>query len=327
MAPTKHVLNYSDSTHAYTLNGRRCKSVTAVAKLAQDSWALEQWRKRQIAIGMTKRPDLAERVASAPDNRELLDQVCDEAFVAAGADQAAHRGSQRHRASELSDLGGNLMTQQQRDDAAAWNRTLDKYRITVDPRFVEAFVIWPDYGIAGRLDRVASVGGVLRILDLKSGENAVRYPQSTAVQLALYGYAPLVSSRVVTVGDRSTVTEWEPMPNDLDLSVGNVLLLGDGQEVGSLFDLDIERGWKGAMRALDLLEWRRENYRAAELVRPSTVPVDSSAPVGYDVLKEISEANSPEALVAVWKTATSHGMWNADATEAAKARKAKLTTR
>src|SRR3982751_4038856 len=96
-------LTYNDSSHSYYLGGRRAKSVTAVAKLVADSFALDQWRKRQIAIGMMLDPRLAERIAVDPDNKEMVDQVCEEAMMLAGAHHAANRGTQRHRASELVD--------------------------------------------------------------------------------------------------------------------------------------------------------------------------------------------------------------------------------
>src|SRR5690606_37879937 len=185
-------------------------------------------------------PRLIEQIAVDPDNRDAVDEICEEAMRVAGAHHAANRGTQRHRASELADTGGTLLTAQQEADAEAWRRTLDRYGIEVDPAYVEGFAIWPEYGVAGRFDRIVRYQGRHVILDLKSGENAVKYPQSTAVQLALYARAPLISAEVNVHGDRSTVARWRTPPEDLDLRTGYVVLLGDGMDVGQLHEVDID---------------------------------------------------------------------------------------
>ncbi|MBM0277237.1 PD-(D/E)XK nuclease family protein [Micromonospora tarensis] len=311
-----HRLVYNDSTHSYTLNGRRCKSVTAVAKIVPDSYALEQWRKRQVAIGMTLEPRLAERVAVDLDNRETVDRVCEDAMQVAGAHHAANRGTQRHRASELADLGGKLLTEQQRADAAAWQRTLERYEIEIDPTFVEGFAIWPEHGVVGRYDRLARVRGRRRVVDLKSGENAVRYPQGTAVQLSLYGRAPLISAGIEVAGDRSTVTEWMPPPADLDLSIGNVVLLGDGMDVGELWDIDIEHGWAGAQLGLSIVDWRKAQRYGAELsrrVEPTTNLIDL-----------INRAGDEPELDRIWQLHAS--TWTPEHSTAAKQRLAAIAT-
>lgn len=329
-----HKLVYNDSSHSYTLNGKRCKSVTAVAKIAPDSWALEQWRKRQVAIGMMLEPRLAERVAVDPDNREAVEAVCEEAMQLAGAHHAANRGTQRHRASELADTGGTLLTDQQRDDAEAWRRTIEHHGLEIDPAFVEGFAIWPDYGVTGRFDRIARYRGRHVIVDLKSGENSVKYPQGTAVQLALYARAPLVSARINVSGDRSTVTEWAPPPADLDLSTGYVVLLGDGMEVGELWEIDIEHGWLGAQHALSIVDWRKAHSYGAGLARP-VGPVTEAAAVdllvqelGAEVVsltEQVATAPSAVALEALW--AANRDTWTDEHTAAARQRKQELHQR
>ena len=39
-------LKYNDRQHAYWLDGSRCKGVTTVAKIPDDTYNLDQWRKR-----------------------------------------------------------------------------------------------------------------------------------------------------------------------------------------------------------------------------------------------------------------------------------------
>lgn len=333
---TTHRLVYNDSSHTYTLNGRRCKSVTAVAKIVPDSYALENWRKRQVAIGMTLEPRLAERVAVDLDNREAVNQVCEDAMQVAGAHHAANRGTQRHRASELSDLGGKLLTDQQRADAAAWQRTLEKYEIEIDPDFVEGFAVWPAHGVTGRFDRIARYRGRHIILDLKSGENAVKYPQGTCVQLALYARAPLISAAVETVGDRSTVTQWTAPPVDLDLEWGYVVLLSDGMDVGELWRVRLDHGWVGAQLGLDIVQWRK-GFRYGDELSERVAPDDSAHGTAdvrladattrlarASLLNAIKAAKDEAALVALWERHDAAGTWTEEATAAARARKNQL---
>ncbi len=324
-------LIFNDTTHSYYLGGRRAKSVTAVAKLVADSFALDQWRKRQIAIGMMLDPRLAERVAVDPDNREAVDQICEEAMMLAGAHHAANRGTQRHRASELVDTGGTLLTEQQRADAQAWRRTMEHHRIEIDPDFVEGFVAWPDYVVTGRFDRIVRYRGRHAILDLKSGENAVKYPQSTAAQLALYARAPLISASVSTAGDKSTVTDWQEPPADLDLDTGYVVLLGDEMEIGELWRLNLVEGWKAAQLALDLVQWRKGFAYGADLaVREEPITEDEAIAIARDVLEaqplslveQITAADSAAVLEALWTT--NRAAWGEEHTLAAKQRKQHL---
>lgn len=242
-------------------------------------------------------------------------------MAAAGANRAATRGSQRHRASELIDTGGNLLTDQQRADAAAWRRTLDVHGMRTHPDWVEGFVAWPEHGVCGRFDRIVWYQGRPVMLDLKSGENAVKYPQSVSVQLALYAYAPWISARIEVAGDASTVTEWVKHPDDLDLDKGYVILLGDGMEIGELYEIDIRHGWLGAQRALDIVDWRKAHGYGAKLARKIEPP---ETPSGDGLIAAIMAATSQDGLVWLWKTAKDKGLWSDAATEAAKLRKAQL---
>jgi hypothetical protein len=308
-----HKLTYNDTSHSYWLDGKRCKSVTTVAKLVPDSYNLEQWRKRQVAIGFTLEPNLRERVAVDLENKQAVDQICDEALRIAGAHQAAHRGTQRHRASEIFDTGGTLITEQQEADARAWALTMRVYGIKILPEYVEGFAIWPQHNIAGRFDRIAQYRGRHVILDLKSGENSVKYPQGTAVQLALYANAPLISKTISTAGDKSTVESWIPPPEDLDKEWGYVVLLKDGQDVGELHRIKIEHGWLGAQHALDLVAWRKDYDYGRGLSELIPTP---------NLLQLIDQSPDEETLIQLWRNNKTE--WTSEHTNAAERRKRQL---
>ncbi len=323
-----HRLVYNDSTHAYYLNGKRGKAVTSVAKICADSYALDQWRKRQVAIGMMLDRSLAERVAVDPDNREAVDAICDDALRIAGAHSAAERGTQRHRASELVDTGGELLTEQQREDAAAWRRTLDLHGLEVDREYVEGFAIHPDYLVCGRYDRIMRYRGRHVLVDLKSGENAVMYPQTTAAQMALYAHAPLISASVSTAGDKSEVTEWRRPPEDLDRETGYVVLLGDGDHMGQLWAVDLTGGNTAACLALELVAWRKSFNYGVDLARPVLTFTEDQAVAAVSnaldatpvpLLEQVENAPTLRALEALW--ADNRDAWTWEHTAAAVRRK------
>lgn len=311
---------YNDHTHTYMLNGRRTKSATAVAKIAADSYSIDMWERRQVAIGMTLQPNLVERVAVDPANRAAVQQVCEDAKEIAKANDASRRGTQRHRAAELVDLDLPMLTDQQRADAKAWQRTLERYDIEILPEFVEGFVVWPDHGVCGRFDRYARYQGRTVCLDLKSGANAVTYPQSTAAQLALYTRAPWCSATAKTEGDRTTVTEWTRPPSDLDIQHGYVILLGDDADVGELWKIDIEHGWHGANHALALSDWRKMG--AGQIARQEPVPQVDLWP-WKDLIRD---ATTTEALEDIWRQASEAGQWEPALTELARRAKEALTS-
>jgi hypothetical protein len=256
-------LTFDDESHEYRLGGQRAKSVTAVAKLVPDDFALQAWDRRQMVAGMAKDPELIERAAANLNNRDALDRVVNDAKRAAGAHRKAERGAAMHRALELALLGRTdlLLTARQRADADALRRTLDRYRLT-PTKWVESFVCYPEHLVAGRFDAILEKSdGTTILVDLKSGENAVKYPQSAAIQLALYQRAPFVAASVQAKGDRSTVTEWAALPENLYLPRGYVLLVQPGERVGALYAINTKHGWLGAELALRIVNWRRDfNY-------------------------------------------------------------------
>src|SRR5262249_11246241 len=122
-------LRFDDASHEYHLDGRRCKSVTAVAKIAVDDSKLKIWNECNIAQGFAISPELGEQVGAAVGNNDAIARVVEEAKRAAGAHRAAVRGSQIHRVLELVLLGrtDQLLTSQQHVDADALRATLDVY--------------------------------------------------------------------------------------------------------------------------------------------------------------------------------------------------------
>jgi hypothetical protein len=68
-------LKYSAKAHGYWLDGKRCKSPSAIAKVPDDSSALDKWRRRQTAIGLAMRPELLTEVAASIEDKLAIDAI------------------------------------------------------------------------------------------------------------------------------------------------------------------------------------------------------------------------------------------------------------
>jgi hypothetical protein len=268
-------LTYDDKAHAYRLAAARCVNASSLTKITSDVYNLTRWNEEQIAVGFARKPELLEQVALG--NRDAIAAGVEEAKAAAGADRKAKRGTQMHFVFERV-LGGRedlLITAQQRSDAAALKRTMDLYRLTPTP-WVENIILYPVELVAGRFDAIIEkADGTLILVDLKSGDNAVKYPQNTAVQLATYQNAPWMAESVMTTGNRSVVTEWTTLPERLYRDRAYVMLLPPGEKVGTLHSINTVSGWQAAQLALRIVQWRREFGYGRQLARKVKLPADS----------------------------------------------------
>lgn len=279
-------LRYRDDVHAYWLDGARCRSVTAVAKIPDDTYALNAWAKRMVAVGMAVRPDLAEAIAAHHDDRDKLDELVEVAIEAAKANDASRKGTAKHRITERHDAGESiLMTPLAEQTIAAWSGLLEAHGLEVVPELIERVAVWPHDRIAGRFDRgLRDREGRLVIADLKTGGRVVDYPHAIAVQLALYAYAPLMAGTIPPAGGETS--EFEPVP-EFRRDIGYVLHLPDEGEP-ALLEVDIAAGWDIFQTAIrPTLAWRKR----AGLIRP----VETSTASGVGIAPAAVEAGVPGA--------------------------------
>ncbi len=267
-------LRYRDDIHAYWLDGRRCKGVSSVAKIPDDTYSLTQWVKRTVALGIASRPDLIEAIAAHHDDRDKLDEIVEVAIEAAKANDASRRGTAKHRITERHDAGESiLMTDLAEQVIAAWSGLLEAHRLEVVPELIERITVDPDALISGRYDRILGDQSGLYVADLKTGANQMKYAHAIAVQLALYAHAPLLAGPLDGRGETET---FEPMPQ-VDKTVGLVLHLPDEGEP-SLVEVDIAAGWECWQEVIaPTLRWRKRDGlirpRGASAPRP---PLDRS---------------------------------------------------
>lgn len=268
-------LRYDDQSHAYWLDGVRCKSVTTVAKIPDDTYNLEQWGNRQVAIGLAMKPDLVQAVAAHVEDRDKLNELCQQAREIAGANDASRRGTAAHRITELHDQGKDVIaTELATSILASWTEVLDAAGLEVVPEWMERIVVFPEHRICGKFDRIVrrKRDGALVIADLKTGERAIKYPHSIAVQMALYANAPAVAAELPPSG--GTTEDFSPLPDGLDRNVGYIIHIPE-MGTASVAEVDIAGGWEVARDVcFPVLRWRKRG----DLVRPITIDPPEEGP-------------------------------------------------
>ena len=277
-------LRYDDDQHYYWLDGKRCKSVTTVAKIPEDLYRLQQWEKRQVAIGLASDPDLIEAVAAHVDDDDILNGLCEKAKEKAGANRASRRGTAGHRVTERHDAGQDIIpTPMATDIVAGWGQVLAAAGLEIIPELMERIVVFPDQRICGKFDRIARTRkGRLVMLDLKTGERAIKYPHAIAVQLALYANAPMMAG---TLNWKGETEEFEPLP-ELDRKWGVVIHLPENGPAQAV-KIDIEAGWETAKEiCFPTIRWRSK--RQNDLVFPLAMvePVKWQPDEGDDLTED-----------------------------------------
>jgi hypothetical protein len=259
---------------------------TTFAKSASDTFALAQWQSRTVAKGMSMRPDLyALAAATHPDDKETLNRIAEQAKEAGGGSKAASIGTALHAFTEQEDRGEKpVVPEPWTDNVALYNKCLVQHQLTIDPNFIEAVVLVPEFGVAGTLDRLGNLPEVpvLRVVDLKTGKDLSYGWMEIAVQLFLY-------SRASHWYDVATQTLHE-MPS-VDQKIGNVIHLPVNQKTVALYEVDLELGATVASHIAPIRELRkRKDY--AKLVSP---PIEAIAP--SDLIKAVPdpEWDEPES--------------------------------
>jgi hypothetical protein len=253
-------LSYSDSSHAYWVNGTRAKGVTSVAGLLDDTYNLQQWVKRNVALGMALDESLAQRAIAYHQDKGALGDVAEDALRAAKAHQAAERGSAIHRTLEAHDLGEAIIdTEANRALRRAYDKALESAGLIVVPEYVERIVLYPTQMIAGRFDRIFKRrrDGKYVIGDIKSGASAVKYPHKTAIQLALYANAPWMAAPIPSWGGKTE--EFEHLPDKLDLKWAYVIYTPDEHTV-EVLKIEISHAFDMVKKSIfPALEWRKRD--------------------------------------------------------------------
>lgn len=266
----------------------------------EDTYNLGRWQQRMVAVGLSQRPDLLLAAAAHRENKDKLNDVCDQAREAAGASAAATTGTALHKILERLDLGEPLGA-----IPAAYQADVEAYHkatVGIEHEHVEELMVSDELKVAGTPDRLARWRGKLTVFDLKTG--SIEYAMGKIeMQLAVYSRSWIYN---VETGERTRI--------DIDQDVALIAHLPAGSGRCELLEVDIARGWKGVELARELRAWRA--------LKHLTRPIQANARPFYD---RILDASTVDELTAVWREAKAEGAWTDELTTTAAQRKAQLT--
>lgn len=257
--------------------------VTTIANTLADRYALEQWAQRNTVLGLGAREDLYALAASTtPDDKEQLTAIVKQAQEAAKARSGANLGTALHKLTERIDSGEQLdVPDTWKADIDAYCQTLVKHHVTIHSEWIERVVVIPQLQVAGTVDRLVTVNldDTFKVADLKTGQQADRYVNETALQLALYANASHVwrgstddikhdhFGRYLLPHPSDDPDAYEPMP-PVDANQALLIHLPVGQGLCGLHEIDIAAGKEAVRLAMKVREWRKRR----DLARPFNPP-------------------------------------------------------
>lgn len=294
------------------------RRTTTFIDVLQDEFLLKKWGMRNVAWGMAQRPDLIlAATACNPDSSEEhtledkreLNSIASQASKTAGDDFKATIGTSLHKLTHKLDRGESLGFVPPR-----WEADLRLYAETIKAlgikwvsvesfrvldKWVKDFSECPDhkppryggtctcFGVAGTVDRIGWYKGRLRIFDIKTGSDYNKLGH--AMQLAMYGHM----QPYAYPGDERSI-------DDIDLSVGYIIKLPEGQGTCDVVPLNLEKGWAACQVAK--LVWEAREW---------------DVEVGRDYAGELGEmtlrATSLKFLRMLWTNAADMGKLDAPA--------------
>lgn len=323
---------------------RAYSRATTIAHTLSDEFLLTQWKRRMVAQGLVVEPALLDRVQiaateleaagedwrAAKEAKRALNELCDEAAAAAGAERGSHLGTALHALTEWSDAGRLDEVEVPEGlaaDLAAYQATMAEAGISRPAEYIERVVV--NYGVdaAGTLDRLLLMpDGRLVVGDLKTQKSIDFGWLEIAIQLAEYAYADAMLADVPGLGP-----ELVAMP-EVDRSTAIVMWLPVGQARCTLHEIDISAGWHAAQIATEVRRLRSLSkdmgrpYQPARWAPRSTCitmagPGGSPA-VSNQLLYLIRTAPHLDSLTALWRDPSM--TWSEAHIEAARIRKTEL---
>lgn len=274
-----------DSWGRYLLagpNGSKPKPftrATTFAKSISDTYALSQWGKRNVAIGMALRPDLVAQAHGKHvrhDKRDL-DRIHEQAAEAAGNKVSANLGTALHSFTERLDAGlmqpGDVPPQF-RAMTDAYTEKIRAAGLTSQPDWIERSTLSASLGepVAGTMDRIFRLpSGEHVIGDLKTGRDLTYGWQEIAIQLLIYA----TGVNEYGLYDWSTDT-WQSGPKvreDYAIVMHLPVERDDnGPAFCQLYQVELEPAREAARMCAGVRAWRK-NRSLARVWAPPMAPV------------------------------------------------------
>jgi hypothetical protein len=252
--PTK--LIYDDRPHTYYVDGKRWSGASNYGKVIEDQSTLLEWKPRQAIKGVALDEVVRDAVLLNLNDKDKLDELVEAALTAAGANDSREYGKKVHRITEQHDKDLlPVRTPGMLDVIKRWEDVLANHEITVHPDLVERIVINPEFKCCGTGDRWVTWqqrSGRLIVLDIKTG--SMKYRHSMCVQLALLASAPWITANGYTRNEKTTFTEFDPMP-EVDQEIGLIVSMPSDGSDPAVYELPLADGLRAARLAKEAKEW------------------------------------------------------------------------
>lgn len=274
------------------------KRCTTFIDVIQNEFALKAWDRRLVAYGMGQRPDLVlaavtckppamGEVELTREDKDQLQAVADQAKLFAKGSAAASVGTSLHKLTQLMDEGQTLgyVPGPWPADIRAYEEERDRQGVEyVD---IESFRVHDDFKVAGTTDRIGWIRGRLRVLDVKTG--SIWWEGGPAMQMAMYAHS--VKYDIST--DKRV-----PDAADVDLGVGYVIHLPQGQGTCRFIPVNLTAGWGACQVARQV--WKIREQRNYFLT-------DDEVPTGLTLLDMAKRAGSVLECQVLWKNGMDQG--------------------
>ena len=235
--------------------------VTTIAKTLDDTYNLERWKLRKLALGLTRQPRLVTNAKDlTDDHRRELDRLIDAGLEAGGANELRDYGTLVHTITEEVDRGGSYVrSAPYGDDIAAYLQTTRDAGIVMMPDWIERVVVLDEFKVAGTLDRIVELpDGTRAIADVKTGKNLS--PLQIAIQLACYAHADGAYEHMMRT----------PLPPNVRQDIGLVFHIPAATGTCTIHQIDLEAGWEAFKLAMHVRKTRNSRNLRAEWTPPAT---------------------------------------------------------
>lgn len=258
---------YFDGENSY----QRTSTMLENLKTWADTWNLQRWLERQVALGMAARPDLVLGVAAAKqldpqtgklteDAKRTINGLCQQAAAASGNKSGANQGTAVHTATERLDLGETV---EQIALPYPFNADLRAYEVLRRAMGLELPIDMIERSVRNRVtDTVGTIdragfctflreAGLLAhdemiIVDVKTEQDPLLNLIHIAPQLANYAYAEEIWVPEPTAEDEYA-GHYEPWPYPVSKRFALAIHIRAGRAVPYL--INIEAGWESAQAA------------------------------------------------------------------------------
>lgn len=296
--------------------------VTTFVKAASDSKAINDWGKRNIVIGASRRADVLLRAngLTHETDRAALTQIVAELEEAAGAKVGSDLGTFLHEFTEQMDAG--LKKSEHAPEQFRWSlwmyaQALADAGLEPVPGLIERTTMVKEFGgVVGTFDRVFyhRPSGTYLIGDLKTGKTMEYSMDETNTQMWLYAHGVNQSG----VYDWNTDT-WERPWVGLGVPSDRAAMTSVREDVGVIIHMPVQGEQAGTVTLVhaDLAAGARHaelchaiRSRHKSKVAPFTVPVAESAPA-YQVgswADLFNNAQSVEHASELWLSAKAEGV-------------------